>query len=171
MANYHSPTVVQQVIAKSDMTELEILILSQIFDAEIEGETVYLCASESPCDTIWIAAETLRAALDDPRAKGSKALAELLDQHSDALLADDEIEIDTSGGWWESLLQDIIRRSQSLDHLTVMTSFTCDKMRPDGFGGIATLITAEAIRGKSTEEIMAECISEAVEAGEMKPLR
>jgi hypothetical protein len=68
MANYHSPTVVQQVIPKSDMTALEILILSQIFDADIEGEAVYLCTSESPCDTIWVAADALRAALDDPRA-------------------------------------------------------------------------------------------------------
>jgi hypothetical protein len=170
MANYHSPTVVQQVIAKSDMTALEILILSQVFDADIEGDAVYLCTSESPCDTIWVAADTLRAALDDPHAKGSTALAELLDRHGDTLVGDEEVEIDTSCGWWESVLQDIVRRSDSLDHISVMTSFTCDKMRPDGFGGIATLITADKIRGKSTEEIMAECIAEAVEAGEMKPV-
>jgi hypothetical protein len=170
MANYHSPTVVQQVIAKSDMTALEILILSQVFDADIEGDAVYLCTSESPCDTIWVAADTLRAALDDPRAKGSTALAELLDRHGDTLLGDEEVEIDTSCGWWESVLQDIVRRSDTLDHISVMTSFTCDKMRPDGFGGIATLITADKIRGKSTEEILAECIAEAVEAGEMEPI-
>jgi hypothetical protein len=170
MANYHSPTVVQQVIAKSDMTALEILILSQVFDADIEGEAVYLSTSESPCDTIWVAADKLRAALDDPRAKGSTAFAELLDRHGDTLLGEEEVEIDTSCGWWESVLQDIVRRSDSLDHISVMTSFTCDKMRPDGFGGIATLITADKIRGKSTEEIMAECIAEAVEAGEMKPI-
>jgi hypothetical protein len=170
MANYHSPTVVQQVIAKGDMTELELLILSQVFDADIEGDAVYLCTSESPCDTIWIPADQLRAALDDPRAKGSTALAELLDRHGDTLLGDEEVEIDTSCGWWESVLQDIVRRSDTLDHICVMTSFTCDKMRPDGFGGIATLITADKIRGKSTEEIMAEWIAEAVEAGEMKPI-
>jgi hypothetical protein len=170
MANYRSPTVVQQVIAKRDMTELELLILTQVFDADIEGDAVYLCTSESPCDTIWVAADALRAALDDPRAKGSTALAALLDRHRDTLLGDEEVEIDTSCGWWESVLQDIVRRSDTLDHISVMTSFTCDKMRPDGFGGIATLITAVKIRGKSTEEIMAECIAEAVEAGEMKPV-
>ncbi len=170
MANYYSPTVVQQVIAKRDMTELEILILSQVFDADLEGETVYLCTSESPCDTIWVAADRLRAALDYPRAKDSTALAELLGQHGEALQGDDEIEIDTSGGWWETLLQDIVRRSDTLDHITVMTSFTCDKMRPDGCGGIATLITKDKIRSQSTEELMAHFIAEAVEAGEMQPI-
>lgn len=170
MANYYSPTVVQQVIAKRDMTELEVLILSQVFDAELDGETVYFCTSESPSDTIWIAADRLRAAIADPRAKGSTALAELLGQHGAALEADDEIEIDTSGGWWETVLQDIVRRSDTLDHLTVMTSFTCDKIRPDSCGGIATLITRDKVRGQSTEEIMAHFIAEAVEAGEMQPI-
>ena len=51
-----------------------------------------------------------------------------------------------------------------------MTSFTCDKMRPDGFGGMATLITAQSIRGQSTYELMAEFIAEAVDEGEMQPL-
>ena len=170
MANYYSPTVVQQVIPKRDMTELEVLILSQVFDADLEGETVYLCTSESPCDTIWVAANRLRAALDDPRAKGSTVLAELHGKHEEALQGDDEIEIDTSCGWWESLLQDIVRRSDTLDHLSVMTSFTCDKMRPDGCGGIATLITGDKIRGQSTEEIMAQFIADAVAAGEMQSI-
>ena len=29
------------------------------------------------------------------------------------------------------ILQDVVRRSETLDHLSVIASFTCDKMRPD----------------------------------------
>ena len=34
MANYYSPTVIQPMIPNADMTPLELLMLSNIFDAE-----------------------------------------------------------------------------------------------------------------------------------------
>jgi hypothetical protein len=170
MANYHSPTVVQQDIPLSDMTELERLILCEIFETATVGDSLYFTIYDGPNSIIWIDKANLHAAIDDPRAKDSAALVEILDQCSDALLGDDDdIEIDTSCGLWDVIFQDIVRRSDALDYVSVMTSFTCDKMRPDGFGGMATLITAQKIRGQSTEEIMAEFIAEAVDAGEIKP--
>jgi hypothetical protein len=33
-------------------------------------------------------------------------------------------------------------------------------MRPDGFGGMAVLITADAIRGKSTNDILEDFLAE-----------
>ena len=172
MANYHSPTVVQQTIPLADMTELEQLILSKIFESEMIDEGLYFAADEGPSSLIWIDRAALDAATNSPRAKDSAALKEVTGQRSDSPAGDgdDEIEIDASGGWWDALFQDIIRRSETLDHITVMTSFTCDKMRPDGFGGMATLITAQSIRGQSTYELMAEFIAEAVDEGEMQPL-
>ena len=35
-----------------------------------------------------------------------------------------------------------------------ITSFTCSRMRPDGFGGMAVLITRDAIVGKSTGDFL-----------------
>jgi hypothetical protein len=37
MADYYSPTVIQQTIPDADMTPLERLILSNIFDSEKAG--------------------------------------------------------------------------------------------------------------------------------------
>ena len=73
---------------------------------------------------------------------------------------DTEIEIDFSGTSWEFIFQDIVRRSATLRYVTAVTSFTCSKMRPDGFGGMAVLITADAIVGKSTNDILEDFLAE-----------
>ena len=170
MANYYSPMVIQQSIPAGDLTALERLILSRIFECDGDDGDLYFFSHDGTSNHISIAADTLRAAIDDPAAQGTTALAQILDQYAEAILNDGEIEIDASGGWWDAILQDVVRRSDTLDHLSVITAFTCDKMRPDGFGGMATLITAQAIRGQSTYELIAEFIAEAVDEGEMKPL-
>ena len=54
-----------------------------------------------------------------------------------------------------------MKRSKTLDYISVLTAFTCSRMRPDGFGGMATLITAEAVVGKSTNDILEELLAEA----------
>ena len=71
-----------------------------------------------------------------------------------------DVEIDLSGDSWEFIFQDIVRRSQTLDHVSAVAAFTCSKMRPDGFGGMATLITADAVKGKSTSDILEEFLAE-----------
>lgn len=53
-----------------------------------------------------------------------------------------------------------MKRSQALSYISVVAAFTCNRMRPDGFGGMAVLITAEAIRGKSTNDLIEEFLSE-----------
>lgn len=62
---------------------------------------------------------------------------------------------------WKSILQDIVRRSKSLRYVTAVSSFTASKMRPDGFGGMAVLITPKAIVGKSTNDIIEDFLAEA----------
>ena len=52
-------------------------------------------------------------------------------------------------------------RSPSLHYVTAVTAFTCSKMRPDGFGGMAILITDTAVTGKSTNDIIEDFLAEA----------
>ena len=73
-----------------------------------------------------------------------------------------EIELDFSDRSWESIFQDIVRRSASLRYVTVVSAFTCSRMRPDGFGGMAVLITPTAVMGKSTSDIVEDFLNEAV---------
>lgn len=46
-------------------------------------------------------------------------------------------------------------------------AFTCSKMRPDGFGGLAMLITAQAIRSESTHTLFDRFYAEAAANGEI----
>ena len=54
------------------------------------------------------------------------------------------------------------------DHLTVTMAFTCSKMRPDGFGGLAMLITADTIRSESAHTLLDRFYKEALAQGEVR---
>ena len=96
MANYHSPTVIQQMIPTADMTALEQLFLGEIFDAEFDGEAVYLCTDEGPRDMLYIDADKLREGVGDPAAADTTALSQIVGQYGEEILADGEVEIDAS---------------------------------------------------------------------------
>lgn len=70
----------------------------------------------------------------------------------------DELELDLSVISFEGIFQDIVKRS-SLDYVEVEAAWTCSKMRPDGFGGAATLITADDIQSVSTAGWLEESIA------------
>jgi hypothetical protein len=160
MANYLSPTVIQQPIPVADMTPLERLVLSLIFDAEPDGETLYFHASLGPSEAIGLPVDDLRAALEESTGIDSAATTYIAERLAAVSPDDTEIEIDFTGTSWEFIFQDIVRRSATLRYVTAVTSFTCSKMRPDGFGGMAVLITADAIRGKSTNDILEDFLTE-----------
>jgi hypothetical protein len=67
---------------------------------------------------------------------------------------------------WETILQDIVRRSSTIDQVIASSAFTCSKMRPDGFGGMVVLITADAVLGKSTEDMLCDLMDQ-VEYGDI----
>ena len=48
MADYHSPTVVQPAILNTDMTALERLLLTHIFESAPDGDGLYFFAETSP---------------------------------------------------------------------------------------------------------------------------
>jgi hypothetical protein len=64
MADYFSPTVIQPTIPVADITPLERLLLSHIFNAEPDGgEGLYFYADEGPADMIWLDRARIEAAL------------------------------------------------------------------------------------------------------------
>ena len=163
MADYHSPTVVQPTIPDRDMTPLERLLLSHILDCEPEGDGFYFYSETGPSDGIELPLDELRTALSASDSVPSTAYDYVIERLARAGADDTYIEIDLSGTSWEFILQDIVRRSRTLDHITVVSAFTCTKMRPDGFGGMAVLITADAIKGKSTHDILEDFLAEGSE--------
>ncbi len=161
MADYHSPMVVQQTILSTDMTALERLLLTRIFESEPDGNGLYFFAESSPNNQFELPIETIRAALADSEDVPSEAVAFVREQLKDVGDDDEYVCLDLSQTSFEFLFQDIVKRSTTLDHVTIVSSFTCTKMRPDGFGGMAVLVTADAIKGKCTEDILGDFLDEA----------
>jgi hypothetical protein len=161
MADYHSLTVVQPAILNTDMTALERLLLTHIFESAPDGDGLYFFAETSPRDQFELPIETIRAALAASDGVPSEAVAFVREQLKEAGDDDEYVDLDLSQTSFEFLFQGVVKRSATLDHVTIVTSFTCTKMRPDGFGGMAVLVTADAIKGKSTEDILGDFLDEA----------
>ena len=53
-----------------------------------------------------------------------------------------------------------MRRSSTLKYVSAVSSFTCSRMRADGFGGAVVVITVNAILGKSTNDLLEEFIEQ-----------
>ena len=154
MTDYFTPMVVQQPIPVLDMTPLERLVLSRVFHAETGIDGIYFHSETGPCDMIEMPVQLLRNAYERSIGSGSLLVAHVGEKLATVSADDTEIDLDLSEMSWEVILQDIVRRSQKLDHITVVAAFTCSKMRSDGFGGMAILITADAVRRKSTHDII-----------------
>jgi hypothetical protein len=161
MADYFEQTVVQQSIPEMDMTPLERLLLSRIFQSERDGEAWYFFAEDNPCTMIRTTRAELAEALGSSLDRDSAAHRYVIERLAAVGAQADEVDLDLSGTSWEDFLQDVVKRSQTLVYLSVVAAFTCSRMRPDGFGGMAVLITADAIRGKSTNDLIEEFLSEA----------
>lgn len=154
MADYHSPTVVQPTIPNADMTPLERFVLGYIFDAEADGDGLYFFAEIGASDCFDLPVDRLRAVCAQSAGVPSTLYSYITERLAALTDQDIDLDVDLSVVSWEGIFQDIVRRSTTLDHVTVISAFTCTRMRPDGFGGMAVLITADAIKGKSTNDIL-----------------
>jgi len=168
MADYYTPTVVDPVIPVDAILPIERMFLSQVFDEEVENGIAYYCSEDGVRDLIFLNPGEVREALESTDHASSRLVAKLREDCPDEIAGEDEFEFDLCGDYWEDVLQDIVRRAPDLDHLTVTMAFTCSKMRPDGFGGLAMLVTADTIRSDSTNTLFDRFYTEAYAAGEIR---
>ena len=171
MTDYVSPTTVQQTIPLDDMTPLEIWLLSLIFGAVPSDGGLYFSAYLGPKDIITIDNADLREAMVASAGFSGMAqqvAAQALQEHGDK---PDPVEIDVSAGWWDRILQDIVKRSATLEYVSVVMVFTCARMLYDGLGGLTILITASQIRCKSLDDALMDFLADAEDAGEIKPIK
>jgi hypothetical protein len=169
MSDYYTPTVVQQTIPNCDMTPLERLLLTHIFDADESDGEHYFYAEESPQTMLALDRAELDAAIAASQEHPSSVLPTIQEQLSHCEPDQSTISLDLSGFSWEAIFQDVVRRSNRIEYISIISSFTCSKMRPDAFGGLAVVITGTNIRGKSTEDILEELLEEE-EAGPFAPI-
>jgi hypothetical protein len=161
MADYYEQTVVQQSIPVADMTPIERLVLSRVFEAVEEPSAVYFFAELNPAMSIYAGRSEVEAALAASQDAKGVAFNCVTEQLEAADPDSTDIDIDLSGTSWEYIFQDIVKRSKTLRYISVVAAFTCSKMRLDGFGGMAILITAHAVIGKSTNDLLEEFLDAA----------
>jgi hypothetical protein len=143
------------------MTPLETLLLSLIFDESVDTDGAYFHSWCGPSDTLTLDVDDLRQTWDESRSIDCviNGYVTILLREWDAASDADrsgEIDVDLTGpgpGWVE-MLQEIVRRSRSVDEIVVAAAFICSKMRPDGFGGSLMRITAGAVQYGSTVEML-----------------
>lgn len=154
MADYYTPTVIQQTIAEADMTPLERLLLSHIFESECDGEGRYFFAYSGPAEMFMVERAALQTALAaselDVDNTANTFVRKLLADLKDEELQGRYLDLDLSETSWVFIFQDIVRRSSTLKYVSAVPSFTCSRMRSDGFGGAVVVISANSILGKST---------------------
>ena len=148
MADYHTPTVVQQTIPNDDVTPLERLLLTNIFDADESNGEHYFYAENSPQTMLTLDKAELDAAIAASQEHPSSVLPAIQEQLSRREPDQSTIYLDFSGVSWETIFQDVVRRSNTLKFISIISSFTCSKMEPNAFGGMAVVITGTNIRGK-----------------------
>lgn len=163
MADYYTPTVIQQSIPDADMTPLELLLLANIFDVERDGDGWYFFSEQGPSDMLSIERGALEAALASSEGAGDSTANRFVMEHLPDLQSGEpppsHLDLDLSTTSWEFIMQDIVKRSSTLAYVTAVSSFTCSRMRLDGFGGAAVLISADEIMGKSTSDLLEEFIA------------
>ena len=157
MADYYSQCVVSPKLPLADLTAAEQLILRNIFDSEVDGDELYLFAEIGRNTMIDLELPDMLAALAATGVASaatrllSKAVAELPEGEGSA-----EIELDDE---WIEILQEIVRRSNALTFVAIETGFNCSKMRSDGFGGAAIVITADTVDTMSTSQFIDETLA------------
>ncbi|MDR6849962.1 MAG: hypothetical protein WCS75_00110 [Sphingomonas sp.] len=161
MADYYSPTVVRPSIPGSAITRLEWALLTGMFEHERDGEAVYFFASEGPSSTIWLDIAEVKGMLRDEDAP-SGIVVEMVREKLKTTDPDElELELDLSDLGEAAIFQEIVRRSATLDHVVITSAWTCSKMRPDGFGGGVTVVTADHILSSSTTEMEGRLLDQA----------
>lgn len=160
MADYHFPTVVQPSIPASAISPLERLILCEIFEFESDGDAFYFFSSEGPANTVYLYVKQLQELLDDTAPPSAltdcvRRQLEFVKAHTAA------VEIDLSDLGEAAIFQEIVRRCAELDRVTITAAWTCTRMRPDGFGGGITVVTADHILSSSTAQMECELLDRA----------
>ena len=109
---------------------------------------------------LWLNRGPVEAALASSEALPCNWANGAIGQVLSELPADDaEIEFSISNGW-QYILNDIVRRSPTLRYVTAVSSFTCSRMLPDGFGGEAVLITADNVFSKNTHDVITDFLEQ-----------
>lgn len=160
MADLFETTVVDPSIPPGDILTIELMLLAEIFTLDGDDDRIYLHTENNTAQILHLTASELSAAcLETVGECIAKTIANVALLKATA--SDDKVAVDLSDDGWTDILADIVKRSTTLDFITVETGYSCSKPRKDGFGGRAIYIDGETIAHMSTHDWLQRMIAEA----------
>src|SRR5208337_3677835 len=155
MADYIMQTVIHQNIPEHLIAPFERVLLAEIFQSDKSDGMISYYASEGPNDFVSLNRRDVEDALSRSRVR-SRLRSALLERFLKSDPKHDYFDFDLTSTPYASdvyiiILQDIARRSKGeLPYVTLAAAYTCNKMRVDGFGGMAIIIMPNRVLHQST---------------------
>ena len=161
MADYYTHMVLHQDLPLADITPLEKLVLAEVFETQEHDGTLSCFAWDGVNDVPSLSVAAVRETFARPNDQASR-LHDLVAKTIENVAAEtNTFDLDLSLEGYAFILQDIVRRSATLTHVSLAAAFTCSKMRTDGFGGMVTLITPDEILSESTDGLLERWLADA----------
>jgi len=162
MDDLETTIVITPAIPLDAITTLERLVLSHIFDAGETDGALQLYSDRGAASNLHIPAIELAAAYADSRAVPDSEANYLIGKFFTGVESGgDAIDVDMTGTAWEHILQDIVARSATLAEIRVLEWYRHASQSPDSFGANVTLITANEVAGRNSDDFFEEMRAEA----------
>jgi len=164
--------VINPAIPLDDMTLLERLVLSHIFDAgEIDG-CLHLYSDRGAASVLHIPAIDLEAAYAASRNVSVSGISPIIARRlNGSVEPTGTIDVTLSDRSWEFILRDIVARSSDLTEIRALEWYRHASQSPDSFGVKIILITADAIVGRNSDELLEDMRDEAGTSRLVKQVR
>lgn len=158
MTDFQTSIAILPAIPAQDLTPVERLLLVTMFDHRIEDDLIHFHSRTGMREKLVFTLAELHSAIRETRGLSPAGLRLLGDSLDLALGCGSHLVFDLKGLSWEHILLDIVRRSATLDHLAIMTGYapTQAEHRPEAIGGLAIVVTADSIAGKSLDDCLAD---------------
>ena len=127
MATYHTHTILHQDLPLADITPLEKLVLGTVFEIREHDGKLSCFAWENVNDVPSLPAAAARNSLAHGKDVPSRLRDLVAKKIEDAPTGAETFDLDLSVEGYEFILQDIVRRSATLTHVSLAAAFTCSK--------------------------------------------
>lgn len=165
MNDLETTVVITPAIPLGDMTPLERLVLSHVFDAGPTDEGLLLYSDRGAASRLRFRADDLVNAYavsrHIPHSEINRIAARCWASWCEEEEPGEVIEMDLTETSFEFMLRDIVARSSILSEIRVLEWYRHPSQNPDSFGAKIMLVTAVAIVGRSSDDLLEEMRTEA----------
>jgi hypothetical protein len=164
MDDLETTVVITPAIPLDDMTLLERLVLSHIFDAGETDDGLLLYSDRGAASHLRIPADELTNAYMMSRPVLHSDINGIIARVWKSWCEEDEpgktVHVDLTDTSWEFILKDIVARSTALTEIRVLEWYRLPSQNPDSFGANIMLVTANEIIGRGSDDLFEEMRAE-----------